>query len=74
MSSSEDMSVEGGKAPTKEVIVKTKTPVDYSSDSPKGQYDKRAGIKKEIKIFKLNANNYRTWATMMKMNFDDRNL
>ena len=32
------------------------------------------GIKKKIKIFKLNANNYRTWATMMKINFDDKNL
>ena len=74
MSSSEDMSIEGGKAPTKEVTTKTKTPVDYSSDPPEGQYDKGAGIKGEIKIPKLNANNYRTWAAMMEMNFDDRNL
>ena len=48
--------------------------VDYNNDFLKRQYDKRVGIKRKIKIFKLNVNNYRTWTTMMKMNFDDRNL
>ena len=61
-------------AMTKKETAKVKMPVDLSSDPPEGQYDKEAGIKGEIKVLKLNANNYRTWAAMMKMNFDDRNL
>ena len=58
----------------KEEIAKVKVSVDLSSDPPEGQYDKGAGIKGEIKVPKLNANNYRTWAAMMEMNFDGRNL
>ena len=74
MSSSEDMSVEDEKTSIKEMIVKIKMSVNYNSDSPEKQYDKKMGIKKKIKIFKLNVNNYHTWAMMMKMNFDDKNL
>ena len=59
MSSSKDMSVESEKAPIKKMIVKIKTSVDYNSDPFEEQYDKKADIKKKIKIFKLNINNYR---------------
>ena len=67
------MSVENGKIPIKKMIIKIKMFVNYSNDSSEGQYDKKTDIKKEIKIFKLNVNNYRIWTTMMKMNFDDKN-
>ena len=77
MSSSKDMSStyeEASTAMTKEETAKVKMSVNLSSDPPEEQYDKEAGIKEKIKISKLNANNYRTWAAMMKMNFDDRNF
>ena len=48
--------------------------MNLSNDPFEKQYDKKADIKKEINIFKLNVNNYWIWTTMMKMNFNDRNF
>ena len=44
----------------KKKTVKVKMSVNLSSDFFEKQYDKKTDIKKEIKIFKLNVNNYRT--------------
>ena len=77
MSSSKNMFSTYEKTSTamiKKEIVKVKMFVNLNSDPSEKQYDKKMDIKKKIKISKLNANNYRTWATMMKMNFDDKNF
>ena len=74
MSSSGNMSVENEKISIKKMIIKIKMFVNYSSDPSEKQYDKKINIKKKIKIFKLNINNYRIWTTMMKINFDDKIL
>ena len=54
------MSVEDEKTSIKKMIIKIKMFVNYSSDFFEKQYDKKADIKKKIKVFKLNVNNYRT--------------
>ena len=60
MSSSKNMSVENGKTSIKKMIVKIKMFMNYNNDFFEKQYDKKVNIKKKIKIFKLNINNYRT--------------
>ena len=56
----------------KKKTVKIKMFMNFNNDFFEKQYDKKTNIKIKIKIFKLNVNNYWTWMTIIKMNFNDK--